>query len=214
MKKLLFAFAFIGVGLGAVGCDQLPKLGLGADGKLATASEADCGYVQNNYGQRVSWKQSLPIKIFVDPAFPEQYMPVLNSAGSRWEAQLHRTLFVFERAPTTGAPDWDGRNVLYWQKAWDNSNRNLEGLTTLSWYKNQLVEADIKINAENYTYFVDSSSNYSQIHLESLLVHELGHLLGLKHLEASSVMLVSLDFGTKRDVPTATDIAHMHCEYN
>lgn len=214
MKKFLFVFAIVEAVVGGVSCDRLPQLGGAADGKLATASQESCGYVQNSYGQRVSWKSSLPVKVYVDPSFPEEYMPVLSAAAAEWELKLHRTLFVFERAAETSTPAWDGRNTLYWLTHWDNPNRYLEGLTSLNWYRNQIVEGDIRINAEDYAYFVADPGSNRQLHLESLLVHELGHLLGLKHLDSESVMLITLDYGVKRDEPTEVDQANIRCEYS
>lgn len=213
MKRVLFALLFAGTS-GLLGCDKLPRLGPSDEGKLATASQEDCGYVQNNYGQRVSWKKNFPVKIYMDPGFPEEYVPVLKSAASRWEAVVQHPLFQFERATNPSAIAWDGKNVLYWQNPWDGENYKNEGITSLSWYRNQVMEADIRINAANYQYFVNESAGTLTLHLESLLVHELGHFLGLKHLKSSSVMLEILDYGIKREIPTEEDKAHLLCEYN
>jgi hypothetical protein len=200
--------------LGLLGCDRLPQLGLASQDKLATASQEDCGFVQNTYGQRVSWKNRFPIKLYIDPSFPEQYVSVLNAANARWEAALQHAVFVFERASSATSPTWDGRNVIYWTDPWDSTERTLEGVTSLSWFRNELKEADIRINAGNYRFYVNEPDNYLELHLESLLVHELGHMLGLKHLGATSVMLETLDYSTKRQVPTDIDKAHVLCEYN
>ncbi|HEY8272262.1 MAG TPA: matrixin family metalloprotease [Pseudobdellovibrionaceae bacterium] len=214
MKKYLFT----GLVLTNVflACGRVPKLGPETDTKLATASEEDCGFVQNIYGQRVSWKQSFPVKIYIDPSFPVEYNPVLTAAAQKWESVLGKTLFVFERLKQTSTPGKDNQNVLYWLTSWAESDKTLEAVSSLSWTNNQLVETDIKIDAQYYSYYVSTPVSNTEVHLESLLVHELGHILGLKHVSNSipSVMLQVLDYLLKRDTPTAEDQANLKCEYN
>lgn len=214
MKKYLFAaLAFANIFLA---CGRLPKIGPPAESKLATASESDCGFVQNSFGQRVSWKQSLPVKVYIDPSFPSEYDKVLIAAGKRWDEVLGRTLFLFERAGQTSSPAKDNRNVLYWMNPWSGVDQKLQGVSSLSWRNNQLIEADIKVDAQYYSFFVTAPASTRDIHLESLLVHELGHVLGLKHMarKTSSVMLEVLDFLMVRETPTSEDQANLKCEYN
>jgi len=212
MKKyLILGLLFVNV---IVACGRVPKLGPETAEKLATASEKSCGFVQNSYGQRVSWKKSLPIKIYVDPSFPPEHDPVLKQAAKKWEDVLGRTLFLFERAPLNSPSAKDNRNVVYWANPWSETNKNLQAVSALSWSNNQLVEADVKVNAEHYRF--SSILSATSVDLESLIVHELGHVLGLTHLAngTSTVMLQVLDYNLKRDIPSAEDIANLKCEYN
>jgi len=195
-------------------CGKLPTLGPpDGNGKLATASQEDCGFVQNSYGQRVSWKQSLPVKMYIDSTFPQQYETVLRSAATQWETLVGKSLFTFERAATATTPAHDNRNVIYWENPW-SADMTLQGMTTLSWQDNQLTEADLHVDAQYFTYYVDTPQAATDVHLESLLVHELGHVLGLKHVGGESVMLSVLNYLTIRDLPTDDDKAHIKCEYN
>src|SRR5437868_11997167 len=134
MKKYLFAALLLANIF--LACGRIPKIGPETDEKLATASEKECGFVQNSYGQRVSWKQSLPVKIYIDPSFPSEYDTTLKSAAQRWEAVLGRTLFVFERATQTSTPARDNRNVLYWVNPWTETDKSLQATSSLSWTNN------------------------------------------------------------------------------
>jgi predicted Zn-dependent protease len=197
-------------------CDKLPKLGAADDAsnKLATASQDDCGFVQNSYGQRVSWKQSLPVKIYLDPTFPSQYDSVLRDAAKRWEDVVGRTLFVFERTSGVTTATRDGLNVAYFESPWNGGDSRLQAVSTLNWYNNQLTETDLRVNSQNFTYYTTTPNSNYDVHLPSLLVHELGHVLGLKHVSGTSVMVTTLDYLLKRDLPTEEDKAHIRCEYN
>jgi predicted Zn-dependent protease len=197
-------------------CGRVPKVGPETDQKIATASEQDCGFVQNSYGQRVSWKRSFPVKIYIDPTMPAEYDSVLRDAAKKWEDVLGRTLFVFERTTQASTPTKDNRNVIYWMNPWSEADKKLQAVSSLSWTNNQLVEVDIKIDSQYYTYYVTTPNSTTDVHLESLFVHELGHVLGLKHLSntTSSVMLAVLDYLLQREMPTAEDKANLKCEYN
>lgn len=197
-------------------CGRVPRVGASTDDKLATASEKDCGFVQNIYGQRVSWKQSLPVKLYIDPSVPTDYDAVLQAAAKQWEDAMGRSLFTFERTTTTSTPAKDNRNVIYFVNPWTDPDTTLQGMSSLSWTNNQLVEADVKIDSQYFTYYISTASSNMQVHAESLFVHELGHVLGLKHLAdgTSSVMLQVLNYDVVRDTPTAQDIEDLKCEYN
>lgn len=198
------------------GCDKMPKLGPPneAFNKLATASQEDCGFVQNSFGQRVSWKKSLPIKVYIDASFPSQFEPILIAAAKKWEDVVGRTLFIFERTSQVSKPTKDNRNVAYWEDPWVDSDGQLQAVSNLFWYNNQLTEADLRVNSQNYSFYTDTYNSVRDIHLPSLFIHELGHFLGLKHVNGTSVMVTVLDYLLKRDEPSAEDKAHIKCEYN
>lgn len=212
-KYFLFLFCILSF---SFGCNKAPQLGPPTDDALASASQEDCGYVQNSYGQRVSWKKNLPVRLLIHPNFPAEFEPSLQSAVKQWEDAAGMTLFKIEKAAagTPESPGYDSQNIIYYLANWDDSQKNLQAVTTLKWAQNILTDADIKVDARFYNFYVSSPKSYGEIHMESLLIHELGHALGLRHKTVSpTVMWATLTGATIREQLSAADIASLKCEY-
>ncbi len=196
---LIFAFA---------ACDKAPQLGPANDNDLASASEDACGYIQNSYGQRVSWKGSLPVPLILDPSFPTNYEPALQEAAKLWNDAAGMTLFKFSRSQS------NKENIVYWQTSWDEAQKSMQAVTSLRWYKNQLTEAKVKIDARYYNFYTNAPNSSLDVHFQSLLVHELGHVLGMKHKTVSpTVMWATLAGTTIREQLSDADIQSLKCEY-
>lgn len=191
-------------------------LGPGDDDNLATASEADCGFVQNSYGQRVSWKKNIPVVIAIHNNYPPEYEDILKSAAHHWDEAAGMTLFRFEKRSSyaSNSAQKDSLNAVYWMQDWPEVQKNLQALTNLYWKNNQITEADIAIDHKYFNFFTDAATTPYDVHLESLLIHELGHVLGLKHRSTvPSVMWAVLNGAVKRDTLTAADRKTIKCEY-
>lgn len=201
------------------GCEALNRLGLGPGDDLVLASAADaddCGFVQNNYGQRVSWKSRLPITIQLHKSFPQTYLENLQRAANVWSVALGTAAFSFQTDSSTevDGPKRDAQSIIYVSDTW-NQNRFIQALTTLYWKRDQITETDMNLNAQYYNFDSNNQSSPAvAIHLESLLVHELGHMLGLKHrTQIPTVMYESLGSGAVRTTLSDSDLLSLKCEY-
>ncbi len=177
-------------------------------------SQDSCNFVQNSEGQRVSWGAGSSVSFYVDPSVPTQYFASIQAAAATWNKAVgHQQIDVVGWMVKAGAPAEDGTNVIYWMSDWDPNQVNEQARTTIHWSSNRLVEADILVNAKD---FVFSAGNPlpGQVDFQSLLLHEFGHALGLKHVDAvPSVMQKTLAYDFQRRDPQPLDLASLKCEY-
>lgn len=178
-------------------------------------SQEDCGFVQNVYGQRISWKGKFPVPIYIHSSVPEQFIPVIESSFRVWEESAGKQLFYI--AGISGGPNEprrDGVNTIYWMNTWESNRSQEQARTSVYWEGDEIRESDMRINAKDFTFYDQVPVDGKDVHLESLIVHELGHVLGLKHQDgASSVMATYLQSSTVRTTLTNNDLNSIRCEY-
>ena len=179
-------------------------------------SQDDCGFVQNVYGERISWKGKTPVRLYIHQSFPPEFLGSLQSAIQKWEQSAGKPLFQIVATNVAGPlnPRQDGTNMIYYMNTWEPDRKNEQARTSVYWVGDEIREADIRINAYNFTFFSTTPNAASDVHIESLLIHELGHVLGLKHKDgAGSVMATYLASATFRNLVPTSDIQDLRCEY-
>lgn len=207
--RLRAAFAFIGIVCVAALLQACSR---------PLAPQASCGFVQNPELQRVSWKKNLPVRLFVHSSVPVEAYAAIDRAITDYNTRVGKGEELF-KIVTRGAsgdlnPDRDGYSMIYWYKTWDPNKPTEQARTTIYWTGNQIFEADLRINAKNFDYHYSEDTKFADVDLESLLVHEFGHMLGLAHNSApGSVMNPTLNDGQERRSLGDPDKAGLACEY-
>lgn len=180
--------------------------------------EAPCNFVQNPEQQRVSWKKRSPVKLYLHSSVPVEAYPAIDRAISEYNSKLGGGEEIFKIVARAASgdlnPQKDGYSMLYWFDSWDPSRTTEQARTTIYWSGTEIFEADIRVNAADFSYYFGENSNFSEVDLQSLLVHEFGHALGLAHnVNHGSVMNFTLDHGQDRRKLNDVDLASLKCEY-
>lgn len=176
----------------------------------------DCGFVQNVYGERISWKSDVPVTMKIHSSVPDSYIPAIQAAAESWNRTAGKTILKINTTKDTGAlnPRKDGENIIYVLSEWEANKASEQARTSVYWVGDVIQEADIRINAKNFTFYTNDSASHSGVSLEALVLHELGHVLGLKHKDTSgSVMATYLANGVDRTAVAETDSTSLQCEY-
>lgn len=193
----------------------------------APKSQKDCGFVQNVYGERISWKSDVPVTMYLHSSVPEALVqPILNAAAT-WERTAGRRLFNIVTSPREMGPmnpHRDGRNVIYFMNTWESNLAAEQGRTSVYWIGDLIKEADIRLNAYDFSFYWKSDTlthalntqrrSSAAVNIEALVLHEMGHVLGLKHKDgAGSVMATYLAGGDDRVILADADTVNLQCEY-
>lgn len=158
------------------------------------------------------------MKLYIHSSVPPEAYPTIDAAIARYNnnPEFGHEIFKVVARGVSGDmnPTKDGYSMLYWFKSWDTKRTSEQARTTIYWSGNEIFEADIRINAADFEYAFGENPNSTEVDLESLLVHELGHALGLAHNPTTgSVMNFSLNEGQERRSLGKPDIASLKCEY-
>ncbi|OYZ23055.1 MAG: hypothetical protein B7Y39_06740 [Bdellovibrio sp. 28-41-41] len=215
IKHAVLALIFAVVVTLQMGCSKGVYLGPESAEFLATASQEDCGYLQNEYGQRVAWKENLPAEFFVSKTIPEEFRQDIADAAEIWNTSAGRTVLKINlsdlESPLSTS---DQRNTVAGLQDWDEDKTTQQAVTIVKFRGNLITSADIKINLDDFVYYSKEPQNSKQVHFVSLIVHELGHALGLKHASIRpTVMWATLGFDIVRTSLSATDQKSLECEY-
>ena len=184
--------------------------------------QESCNFVRNSQLQRVSWAANTPVEMFLDSSVPAIYHDSIASAIQVWNDRAKAELGVDELIrlrtgsnPGADSPSRDGVSKIYFMNTWDSNKSTEQARTTVYWAGSTIYEADIRVNDLNFDFFLSEiDRSYNAVHIESLLIHELGHVLGLAHNDSrSSVMQVALANGSIRNDVNDADVSSLKCEY-
>ncbi|NUM57262.1 MAG: matrixin family metalloprotease [Bdellovibrionaceae bacterium] len=185
----------------------------------APKSQQDCGFVQNVYGERISWKGKVPVVMKLHESVPKEYYSSIAEAAEKWNQALGKTVILVDTEDIQKGPTQsfkDTQNVVYFYNSWEAEKPTEQARTSVYWIGDEIKEADIRVNAKNFKFYgmTLQDKGPSKVSIEALLIHEMGHVLGLKHKDVDqSVMATYLASQSDRVSIAATDKKSLTCEY-
>ena len=210
MKTIFYLLlVFSPVLLTGCGRDGAPKSRQSHYAQLKSCS----GFVSTPSGSQLFWSQEFPIPLFIATSVPESLRSGIVAAVNTWNKSLNFEVFsISPEIIDSGESKKDGINAIYFAQNWPTHGEAEQASTMLYWSHDKIYEADILINADNFWFSTDPDDG--EVDLESLIGHELGHVLGLAHVESEeSIMVESLKFGEKRRFVSDMDIKNFNCRY-
>jgi hypothetical protein len=199
-----------------------------------TSSQAFVSYV-NSAGNVLRWnlvspnpavhtnvlnRSSKAIRYFVaadafSPANRTNELNAVRACFGQWQS-VPGTILKFEEGGLLGPGadvKQDNTNVIFWAK---NSTvisgglddiRGLRGYTvTLFTPDNTILEADIVLNGVEFNWFTDFNDTASvDAFVESALLHEIGHFIGLDHSPVGGATVTQGGFGINTEAGLSSD---------
>lgn len=187
--------------------------------------QESCNFVMSNENQRVSWGPNAPVILYVDSSVPSEFYGSIQSAVNTWNESLGREVLKIGGWSSSYPNErQDAANVIYFKRDWPDADRDKQAITTIYWASDRVFEADVRINGSGkpnsdgrpFEYFAGPEPIVGRVDFESLVLHELGHVLGLQHPSVEvggTVMAKRLDFAYLRRKPAPLDVQDLKCEY-
>ena len=152
----------------------------------------DCGFLQDVYGNRISWKDKYPVTLYIHKSVPKELRPAIYRAAATWENIIGRKVLDISDDSTklSSEPSRDGKNGIYFLSNWESDRLSEQGRTSVLWAGDEIQEADIRLNHFKYSFYdsvpdqvVSSIAAQSRAYgepnvaysFEALMLHEMGH---------------------------------------
>lgn len=217
-------FAALLLSVLAVGCNSSVKTDKATIGALNSSSP----YVWLNY--------NAPKSLGVSTEFNPDEKAAIQAMGAAWDTAVNdRKTFFTGYADTTeittGISDlrnlYDGVLGIYRTRPWPSSLPGSALAVTQIFGRRYNVgtsteftsieHADILVNYQFYNY--DTAPTGPGFDFQTVILHEMGHFIGLQHKDASSgrnasVMYPSIDSMENKRVPTNTDASDLASKYS
>jgi len=164
------------------------------------------GFIKDSFGYNMT-QEKLPVDIIINQDLIEEEETAIRSAIDTWNRSTGIDLFVLRVAKDSSDP-----GSIRYLKKWEYEKTHT-AQTNIIPRGHFIKEFSILLNTDLYQF----STNYSPtaVDLQSVILHELGHVLGLDHEtnDLQSVMNPNMNPGEyKRDI-SFSDISRVKDQY-
>ncbi|MGE3610923.1 MAG: matrixin family metalloprotease [Bacteriovoracaceae bacterium] len=219
------ALLYISIALSVVACVPAPKTTTTTSGSAVNSSAP---YI---------WTSSFPKDVHISNAFSAGEVTKITNMGTAWKTAVnnHETFFnlsvsrATEITPVTNLDAFYNDGILAIYKAsaaWPSglpsyalAVTQLYGRRYNTGQSNEYVQiehADIILNEKDYDF--DTTMDSNDFDLQTVILHEMGHFLGLQHNttagRANTVMYPNINGDESKRTPLQADIDVLTSNYN
>lgn len=163
-------------------------------------------FVHNIYEQSITWKARF-VKLNIDETVPKYLIPSIYRAANSWNKAIGREQIVITE-------NISSKNNILYLSSWEVDRAHEQARTSIRWAGDEIISANIKVNSKNFIFYdIAPTLNGNKYSFEALMVHEMGHFLGLSHASFKSVMVKHLGAYENRINLHDEDIKQVQCEY-
>ncbi len=175
-------------------------------GCVTYRTDPECGYYRTEHGENIT-QHILPVVFKIHKDVPiDMYGPIKRAAQTYNNVLKEDLITIQEIDEGPIMPRLDGVNVIYYGPTDQYKYYNNIGLADINFRGNKITNADITIN---------SQVDFNVYDLESLMLHEFGHTLGLGHTneDPESTMSEYTHAGEIKRKLSTKDIINIRCGY-
>lgn len=175
------------------------RVPMNGDADHGAAQERQPGSFLYGIHSAKGWR--LPIRYRLGTGISPELEEQFNLAVASWETAVGKTLFVYEGRHEEHSGDsftglrkplGDEVNGQYVTNSWANTDKASQVIATTVWNNGRdrdvIIDGDIRYNGEHFVLGdasdeeVVADGEREVVDMESVALHELGHLLGLGHV--------------------------------
>lgn len=166
-----------------------------------------CGFLLNN-GQRISWGER-KIYIYITKSVPANFHDAIRSAVRTMNSAIDGAIILQESTMQENAYGDVVNSICYGCKELGPLE---QAQALLRWTGAYMLEADVVLGTR---FKLSATPSLNEIDAESLVLHELGHAVGLDHSdERNSIMYPTLFYGEIRRGLSEKDLKNLRCGYS
>ncbi|MDD5186954.1 MAG: PKD domain-containing protein [Methanoregula sp.] len=160
--------------------------GSASSGYLCIYTDAATGNVVKPFAVTFGYgkqKWQAPASYYINPGSVAGATSAIQNAGNTWNNQIYGSIFRFNNAGTTGSTVFgrNGQSLIFFGPSSDfSSNPNVIAWASSWTSSGYITEADVEFNS-GFSWTTGTATG-TQMNVETIVLHEMGHWLFLKDL--------------------------------